>query len=67
MNGHWGSETGGSWTAISKAPYLKALTLYGKGDCWNGGGLFADAGSFVIYAVAVLILLVRPAGLYGRE
>ena len=27
----------------------------------------ADAGSFVIYAIAVLILLVRPAGLYGRE
>ena len=32
-----------------------------------GKYLFADAGSFVIYAIAVLILLVRPAGLYGRE
>ena len=40
MNGRWKSETRGSWTAISRAPYLKALALFGKGDCWNGGGLF---------------------------
>ena len=40
MNGRWESETGGSWTAISKAPWLKAIVLIGKGDCWNGGGLF---------------------------
>jgi hypothetical protein len=42
MNGRPSSETGGSWTAISRAPYLKALVLWGKGDCWNGGGLFTD-------------------------
>ncbi len=42
MNGKWNSETKGAWTAISKVPYLKALTLYAKGDCWNGGGLFID-------------------------
>lgn len=40
MNGRWSSKEMGSWTAISRAPYLKALTLYAKGDCWNGGGLF---------------------------
>lgn len=40
MNGHWDSETKGSWTAISRAPYLKAISLYAKGDCWHGGGLF---------------------------
>jgi hypothetical protein len=40
MNGRWTSETKGSWTAISRAPYLKAITLLGKGDCWHGGGLF---------------------------
>jgi len=40
MNGHWDSETKGSWTAISKVPFLKAATLYPKGDCWFGGGLF---------------------------
>lgn len=46
MNGKWNSETGGSWTAISKAPWLKAIELYGKGDCWEGGGLFLSNNSF---------------------
>ncbi len=40
MNGRWSSEAKGSWTAVSRAPYLKARTLWAKGDCWNGGGLF---------------------------
>ncbi|MEM9540653.1 MAG: hypothetical protein AAGA60_14260 [Cyanobacteria bacterium P01_E01_bin.42] len=40
MNGKWNSETGGSWTAISRTPWLKAIALFGKGDCWHGGGLF---------------------------
>jgi hypothetical protein len=40
MNGKWSGPAKGSWTAISRAPYLKALTLLPKGDCWNGGGLF---------------------------
>jgi hypothetical protein len=42
MNGHWESETKGSWTAISRAPYLRALAMFPKGDCWNGGGLFTS-------------------------
>ena len=44
MNGRWDSETRGSWTAISRAPYLKALVLFPKGDCWFGGGLFTGRG-----------------------
>ena len=32
-----------------------------------GKYLYADAGGFFIYAIAMAILLVRPAGLYGRE
>jgi hypothetical protein len=40
MNGRWDSKAKGAWTAVSKAPYLKALVLRAKGDCWNGGGLF---------------------------
>lgn len=40
MNGHWGSESKGSWTAIARAPYLKAVAFFPKGDCWHGGGLF---------------------------
>jgi hypothetical protein len=40
MNGKWSGPVKGSWTAISRAPYLKALALWPSGDCWNGGGLF---------------------------
>ena len=42
MNGKWNSETRGSWTAISRVPWLKAVVLLGKGDCWHGGGLFTS-------------------------
>jgi hypothetical protein len=47
MNGRWSSaETRGSWTAISRAPWLKAVVLLGKGDCWNGGGLFTSNSTY---------------------
>jgi hypothetical protein len=46
MNGRWSSETKGSWTAISRAPWLKALVLLGKGDCWHGGGLFTSKSKY---------------------
>jgi len=29
-----------AWTAVSRAPWLSALALWPKGDCWWGGGLF---------------------------
>jgi hypothetical protein len=31
-----------AWTAVSRPPYLTALALWPKGDCWNGGGVFAS-------------------------
>jgi hypothetical protein len=31
-----------AWTAISKPPYLTALALWPKGDCWHDGGLFEE-------------------------
>lgn len=37
----------GSWTAISRPPYLTALALWFKGDCWDGGGIF-DGNSRVL-------------------
>jgi hypothetical protein len=46
MNGRWQSKAKGSWTGISRAPYLKALTLFAKGDCWNGGGLFLSSREY---------------------
>jgi hypothetical protein len=42
MNGKWSSPALGAWTAVSRAPYLRAVALYAKGDCWHGGGLFVD-------------------------
>ncbi|MGZ3459202.1 MAG: hypothetical protein ACXU86_11955 [Archangium sp.] len=29
-----------TWTAISRPPWFTALTLWPKGDCWDGGGRF---------------------------
>lgn len=46
MNGKWGGPVQGAWTAISRAPYLKALALWPWGDCWNGGGLFVSDHEF---------------------
>jgi hypothetical protein len=57
MNGRWSSETGGSWTAVSNAPFLKAVTLYAKGDCWNGGGLFTSKRSYWLNQTADQTLL----------
>lgn len=48
MNGKWRSEAKGSWTAISKVPFLKALVMLPKGDCWHGGGLFLSSDSYWI-------------------
>lgn len=46
MNGRWDSEAKGAWTAVSRAPWLKAVTLLAKGDCWHGGGLFTCDNSY---------------------
>jgi hypothetical protein len=32
-----------AWTAISRPPFLTALALWPKGDCWHGGGLFKNS------------------------
>ncbi len=46
LNGRWKSPTKGSWTAVSRAPYLKALGLWANGSAWNGGGLFTDRRTY---------------------
>jgi branched-chain amino acid transport system permease protein len=48
-----------------KGTLLAALVL-GIFDT-AGKYLFADAGGFFIYAVTVAVLLIKPAGFYGRE
>src|SRR5436190_19791303 len=33
MNGKWNSELKGSWTGLSRAPYLKGIGLWANGSC----------------------------------
>ena len=37
-----------SWTAISRSPYLKALSIWWNGTGWNGGGLFESEGEYYL-------------------
>ena len=37
-----------SWTSISRAPYLKALSIWWNGTGWNGGGLFENENDFYL-------------------
>lgn len=37
-----------AWTAVSKPPYLTALALWPKGDCWHGGGFFRDNNTVIL-------------------
>ena len=46
LDGRWGSQGKGSFTAISKPPYWTALALFPVGHTWSGGGVFLDAGHF---------------------
>lgn len=50
MNGKWQSPSMGSWTALSRAPYLKAIGLWPNGSAWNGGGLFTTNQSYWLNA-----------------
>lgn len=38
----WNTSYKGSWTAISRPPWLYALTLWPHGGTWGGGGCFFD-------------------------
>ena len=50
-----------SWTAVSRAPYLKALDLWFNGTAWNGGGLFLDDRKVWLNAPAPEIATLRRA------
>ena len=49
--------TGGTWTAISRVPSLKAIALWGHGDTWGGGGMFARNSSYWLYPANKLFLI----------
>ena len=38
----WNTSYKGSWTAISRPPWLYALSLWPHGSTWGGGGRFFD-------------------------
>ena len=50
-----------SWTAISRAPYLKALDLWFNGTAWNGGGLFLKNRKVWLNAPAPGVATLRRA------
>ena len=69
-------ETKGTWTAVSRAPWLHAITLYGKGDCWQGGGLFTSTNRYWLNGCHFVVrqssqLLeddkYKPEGYFGAE
>jgi hypothetical protein len=67
----------GSYTAIARAPYLKAITVFPKGDCWQGGGLFTTSQRYWLNGCHAEPLHdsgdcrldpdFRPTGSYGGE
>lgn len=42
------SEYTYAWSATSKPPWLTALALWPKGDCWHGEGLFSNNKSVML-------------------
>lgn len=48
-------EHGPAWTAISRAPWLKAIALYSKGSTWGGGGMFTGPRTYWLDAEHVLV------------
>lgn len=45
----WQTTYKGAWTAISRAPWLHALTLWPQGHTWGGGGRFVANRKAVLW------------------
>ena len=44
----WQTDYKGTWTAVSRVPWLHALVLWPQGDTWGGGGRFVGKREVVI-------------------
>ncbi len=55
-----------SWTAISRAPYLKAVSIWWNGSGWNGGGLFATNRTFYLNRPPERIAVTIPGIQSGK-
>ncbi|MDD2893003.1 MAG: hypothetical protein PHF20_03645 [Halothiobacillaceae bacterium] len=52
FKGYWrDSAYKGSWTAVSRAPWLYALTLWPGGGSYGGGGCFDDDRKLILQGV----------------
>ncbi len=51
----WRPDVSGPYTAVSRAPYLKALSLYALHSTYYGGGLFTRSGRYWLYSVGEVI------------
>jgi len=45
-----GMELRGSWTALSRPPWLRPLVMWPHGNAWDGGGYFTDPRKLTIVA-----------------
>ena len=55
-----------SWTAISRTPYLKAMSLWWNGTGWNGGGLWKSEKEFYLNRPPERIAVTVP-GIQSRR
>ncbi len=62
LNGRWDGRGNGSYNAMSRAPYLKTIGMWPKGDTAEGGGLFLDNRQYWLSGSA-LRPLQSPPGL----
>lgn len=54
-----------AWTAISRPPFLTALALWPKGDCWHGGGLSRQPEIVAEVGITEVEFCGFPATLHG--
>lgn len=61
LDGKWGNEGRGAYSAISRPPYWTAIALFPEGSTWGGGGVFLDNRHY--YAVGGPDVIGRDEGL----
>ena len=64
----WGASYRGTWTAVSRLPWLNALALWPQGDTWSGGGYFDGERSVVLQTCSLEMHPAhRASGLEARS
>jgi hypothetical protein len=68
-NGNPNSETGGFWTAISRYPYLHAITMWPASETYQLGGVFLGNGKFVRTGQSTWFRQIKPIvkGVWNKE